>query len=145
MAGTVVDVDLAVLPAITRRTITLVSKLVQWRAPPIMMTRRRLTRNVLRITIPPRVPRLTHTSVRPVCVEAPSMVTRAGATRTFDHVFGTSGASEARGTGARVASCGGVISYAAPSVSTGLGRAVVFVGAFVTCIARRTIAFVSVK
>lgn len=88
-----------------------------------MKTRRRFTRHILRITIATRVPRLTHTRIRPVGVEASPVMTgsrAARATGAFDHVFSAAGAGEARGADARVASGSGVVGYAASTVSARL-------------------------
>lgn len=118
---------------LTCRTVALVSQLIQRRTPPSMKTRRRFTRHILSITVPAGVPRLTNTGVRPVGVEAPSVVARARATGALHHVLGAPGAGEARGTCARVPGRGGVVGDAATSVAARLGCAVVFVRAFRTC------------
>lgn len=97
-----------------------------------MMAWRRLTGNVLRVTVPPRIARLAHTRVRPVGVEAPPVVTRTGTTRTFDHILGTPGTSETRRARAGVARRRRVVRHTPTPVTTRLRRAVVLVGTFRT-------------
>lgn len=118
---------------LTSRTVALVFELIQRRAPSIMKTRRRLTRHILRIAVSAGIPRLAYTGVRPVGIETTAVVTRArtaGATRTFDDVFGAARAGEAGGTYAGVAGSSGVVGDAAAAVAARLRCAMVFVGAF---------------
>lgn len=61
---------------LTSWTVTLVSELIERRAPPIVKARRRFAGHVLSITIPTRVPRLAHAGVGTVGVEAASVVAR---------------------------------------------------------------------
>lgn len=92
-----------------------------------MMARRWLTRYILRVTVPSSITWLAHTSIRPVGVETPAVVTGAGPTRTFHHVFCATGAGEARGTGAGVPSVCAVVSYATTPIAAWLGCAMVLV------------------
>lgn len=145
MSGAIVDVNLAVLAAVSWRTVTFVSELIQRRAPSIMKTGRRLTRNILRITVSSRIPRFTNARIRAVGVEASTVVTWTRATRAFDNVFRASRASKSRWTDAGVASRGRVVSYTASSVTAWLRCTMVFVRAFDTCVSRRAITLVGLN
>lgn len=119
--------------SLTSRTIAFVSELVQLSASPSVQTRGWFTGDVLRVAIPTRVSRLTHTRVGPVGVEAPPVVTRSRTARAFEHVFSTSRAGEPGWTDAGEPDSRCIVSDATTSVSAGLGCAVVFVWAFFAC------------
>lgn len=147
MTGTIVDVNLAILSAITGRTLAFISQLVEPIASTTVETGRRFTRNIFRVAIPPRIPRFTYARIRTVGVKTTPMVTRpfARTTGTFDHVLSASGTSESRRTRAGVTGSSAIVRYASTTVSAWLRGAVVFVGALSTSIARRTIAFVGLQ